>query len=67
MDYAGPGKISVDIYRMHSQSSAFEAVQRWRAAPGHSVTWKNDLFLVFSYDDPARLKSFSKAFIAGIR
>ena len=65
--YTGASDMTVDVYRMHSQSAAFEAVQRWRPTPGKSATWKNDLFIVFLYDDPGRLREFSRAFLAHIR
>lgn len=59
--------MTVDVYRMHSQSAAFEAVQRWRSTPGKSVTWKNDLFVIFNYDDASSFKPFSRAFLARLR
>jgi hypothetical protein len=65
--YTGSSNMGVDVYRMHSQSSAFEAVQRWRSTPGKSATWRNDLFVVFSYDDPIQFKAFSRAFLAHLR
>jgi hypothetical protein len=65
--YSGSSNMSVDVYRMHSQSSAFEAVQRWRSTPGKSVTWKNDLFVVFNYEHPTEFKAFSRAFLARLR
>lgn len=65
--YTGFSNMAVDVYRMHSQSSAFEAVQRWRSTPGKSATWKNDLFIVFNYEDPTQFKAFSRAFLARLR
>ena len=65
--YTGSSNMAVDVYRMHSQSSAFEAVQRWRSTPGKSATWKNDLFVVFNYEDPTQFKAFSRAFLAHLR
>jgi hypothetical protein len=55
--------ISVALYRMKSESSAFEAVQTWKPALGTSVTWKRNLFVVYSFRNVDDLKSFSAAFL----
>jgi hypothetical protein len=47
--YTGPSKISVKIFRMKGQTSAFELIQRWRQSDGLAV-YSGPFFLVA---DPA--------------
>jgi len=40
--------VLVDIYRMPSAASAFEALQRWRTEPGAAAFARGELFVVCS-------------------
>jgi hypothetical protein len=67
LTYSGRLPITVDLYQMPSNGSAFEAAQRWRSTPGKSIAYRDDLFLVFSAPQTDELQNFATPFLAGLR
>ncbi len=67
LTYSGPLPITVDLYQMPSSGSAFEAAQRWRTAPGKSIAYRNDLFLVVNCSQPDAARDFATPFLAALQ
>jgi hypothetical protein len=61
--YQGQGEITARVFTMNVQASAFELVQKWRAAPGTIFFQSDDHFVLMEQPgaDPASLSQVAKA------
>lgn len=61
--YEGPGEITARVFTMKVQASAFELVQKWRAAPGVIFFQSGDHFVLIEQPgaDSAALSQVAKA------
>lgn len=61
--YSGPIDVVANIYEFKAESSAFEAMQKWRAVKGEDQFYKRNLFVVLRSEHPNKemLMDFSRA------
>ncbi|MDX2150123.1 MAG: hypothetical protein SFV54_05275 [Bryobacteraceae bacterium] len=66
-DYNGPAPASVTVYRMRSETVAFELLQKWRRQPATLPFQHRDLLVVPRSDDSEALQRFAKALAATMK